>query len=740
MIRRPSTAPVSAVPSLARDSGRALAGSVVSNVSNVVVVIALARFLGGEAVGQYTVAFALRAILILVCGLGMRASMTRFVAAYSARGDYGGVRGAVSLGLWVPLGVSSLVAGVWFASAGPLATTVFEDPALVAPMRLFALSLPFAVLLDNALAATQGFLTMRAYTWIGQILEPGWRLIVTVVLLATGGDVATASVAVPVASVVAASAAVVALGRLLAGHPPARSHRPWRELASFSALSWVASMATQGLLWADILILGVLVSTAEVGDYQVAARVVLIATFAITPLTASMAGRIAYLWEHGDAAGVTERYVAIVLWCSRLSFPVLAGVMAVPAVVLGIFGEEFTTGTSVVLILAVGAVAEAIGAPSSVLLNQIGRNRLNMTFNLGALALNIALNLLLVPRMGIDGAAVAWAVTFVAGGTVRIIAVRRIATSRWPWGRQLFVAGASALVALLAARLVTDRLPEAAVARFLVAALVIAVCYAVGVWRWGLDRAERDQAVRAVTLRMPGLRRGVNRWRLRGSRTSDQDLHLPSLISPFRGDVLARMELFRTAREHAQLRDRDFSAFVDLLRGGAYGAWFEEILVGRRGVGGSTEESRQRTFVSIVESSLQVLDRFERSGAASFDPVTVTRVAAGTAVEGWTLGEDRWVLLDGGHRVALMLLDGETTLPGSAYVEVDGVPPNNTAVLLRAGRLEPAATIGFLATGLVERPGEVRSWEDLLARVSPADREQLERWPDAALLDSARAG
>lgn len=728
---RPVSAP--AGPSQAQDSRWALTGSIISNISNVLIVILLARFLGGEAVGEYTVAFAFRAILVLVCGLGMRAAMTRFVAAYIARGDAAVVRGSILLGLSAPLALSTLVAVVWFLAAGTLADTVFDDSDLTVPMQLFAVSLPFAVLLDSALAATQGFLTMRPYTLIGQILDPGLRILMTAGFLIAGGGVVAVSVALPVASGVAAVLAVVALKRLTDTQPSGSVVLPWRELANFASLSWVASMATQGLLWADILVLGILVSSVDVGVYQVAVRVVLIATFCITPLTASMAARVAWHWEHGDREGVSDRYLSVVLWCSRLSFPILAGVIAVPEAVLGVFGGEFIDGRTVVLIMAVGAIAEAVGAPSSVLLNQIGRNRLNMTFNVAALVLNVGLNILLVPIMGIEGAAVAWGVTLLLGGAVRIVAVHRVATARWPFNRELLAAAAAAVAALVVARATVEVLPLPDIAELFVAGFLITLVYLAVVWKFGLTRVERDQAVRALTLRVPGLRWALNRWRLRGSRSGDDDLDIATLVSPFRSDILARMELFRLAREFPELRADDFESFLDRAYEGAYGDWFEEILVRRNGVGGASAASQRSIFRAIVSASLQLLDRYDALGPDSFGPVTVTRVKAGTDLGGWSLGRDRYVLLDGGHRVSLSMLGGREVLPSAAYVVLEGVlPPNNTARMIEAGRLSPQDAVSFLALGLVqpEDRDKVRTWEDLLALVDPADRESMSQWSE----------
>ncbi len=675
-------------------------GAVVSNVANVLVILVIARWLGGEAVGQYTIAFAMRALLLLVCSLGMRTAMTRFVAAHLARAEHDAVRGSVLGGTAAPLGLAVAVAGAWFVLAGPLAADVFGDPALEVPLQLFALSLPFFVLQEVALAATQGFMTMRPYVWVGQVLEPGGRLALTLGVLVGGGGIVGVSWALLLAGVAGGVAASVALAHMLAAVPGSGARTPWRDLTSFGALSWLASMATQGVLWADIVILGVLVTSAEVGAYQVAARVVLIGMFVITPLTASMAPRIAHHWARGDAAAVTERYRAIVLWSARLSMPVLTGLVAAREPVLAIFGPGFDWAAPVVAILAVGAFAESFGAPSSVLLNQIERTGVNVVINVSALVGNLALNLLLIPRWGIEGAAVAWAVTLAAAAAVRVVCLHRFGVAPWPGDRQLGGAVAGALAGGVAAWLVGTVAPDAVLPAVGLAALVTVVVDVAVVVAVGLSRSERQALSRVVARYLPELRRWRARRRLRGAVVGTVPLPIDAVIGPYRGDVLARAELFRCARERADLRREDPAAFVALMRAGPYGGWFEHVVVGRGHVADTSPAALDRTFRAIVEEVLELFGRHQRHRHAALDPVTVTWLPAGTELEGWSVAEDRPVLLDGGHRVALMLVQGRGTLGPGDYVVVPfdpaHPPPNNTRTLLEAGVLAPDVVLDLV--------------------------------------------
>ena len=158
---------------------------------------------------------------------------------------------------------------------------------------------------------------------------------------------------------------------------------------------------------------------------------------------------IAHHWETQQLDRVTETYGDVVRWTWRLSLAPLALVFAAPAAVLAVFGPGFNEGVVVVLILASGALIESLAAPSAVVLNQTGHNRLNMGINVSALLGNIALNLALIPAFGIAGAAAAWMLTLLVPGLVRIAVVRRLVTQQWPVRRPHLVSAGAALVSVL---------------------------------------------------------------------------------------------------------------------------------------------------------------------------------------------------------------------------------------------------------------------------------------------------
>jgi len=442
---------------MARGGGLNLLGALCSQGALFLVMLLLARELGTAEVGRYAQCYALLALLGLLSLSGFRAGLTRFVAVHLADDDPASIRGTVRLGLAIS-GLGAVVIAVGLAVGAPALASLLNDPGLTGGLRLVALALPAAVICEAALAATRGWRTQRPFTLVGQLYEPGARLLLTGAALLFGLGVTGALWAVVVAAWTAALLALGALVRLMrsvAPSPPA--YRP-RQLFSFSTVSWASSLASTGLIWIDTLLLGAFAND-DIGVYTVATRLVTVAIFVLAPINAAFGPYIAYLYHQDALPEVRRVYKAATGWVVRLSLPAFVALLVFPSALLPLFGPGFAEGATVTVVLAVGQLVNAATGPCGTLLNMSGRVSLNMFDNIGALVLNIGLNLWLIPAHGIVGAAIAWSASLIAVNLARVAQVWWLvrAVPLTPGLVKGLAAGALSLAAAIAVRsLVAD--------------------------------------------------------------------------------------------------------------------------------------------------------------------------------------------------------------------------------------------------------------------------------------------
>jgi O-antigen/teichoic acid export membrane protein len=494
------------IAGMARGGALNVGAAIVNQLCLFLITVVMARVLGRAAVGLYAQAFAFLTLLGLLSLSGFRAGLTRFVAVHLADDDAGAVRGALRLGVGITAAASVALGLALFLLAPFLARHVFNEAALAMPLRFAGATLPAAAVTDAVLSATQGFHTMKPYAFIGLIGEPAGRLALSAIAMATGAGLRGVMVALLISNWCAVAAAFVSLRALVVGRVPRRDgparYLP-RQLVGFSAISWMAALASTGLIWADTLLLGAYKGSAAVGVYQVATRVVLLASFVMLPVNAAFAPRIAALYRRGRTDALQRSYAAATGWILRLSLPAFAVCVVFPRELLAIFGHRFVVGASVTIILAGGKLVDSATGPCGLMLNMSGRPGLSLVDNVIALALNIGLNIWLIPRHGIVGSAWAWAVSLAVVNIARVVQVRRV-LGMFPFG----IGEARALVAALlaAAMALSVRLWTSGFTALAVGGATLGVVYLALVLAFGVtdeDRAVFDALRRRDTLVAP---------------------------------------------------------------------------------------------------------------------------------------------------------------------------------------------------------------------------------------------
>ncbi len=486
---------------MARGGGLNLFGAVCSQAAQLGVTLLVGRALGQASLGRYAQAFAFLSLLGLLSLSGFRSGLTRFVAVHLAERKMGALRGTMRLGIAVStVGASLLGVGLWFA-APLLAQHVFHDPALLMPLRFVAITLPAATYTDAALAATQGFRTQKPFALIGLIFQPLAQGVLTAALVAAGLGLRGAMLALVITEATSALLAAIALRRLV-GRPQVRPSYDVRRLFGFSMVTWVASLATTGLVWADTIMLGALRTAKEVGQYNVATRLVMLAVFVAPPITASFGPHIADLHHRGRTEALRRVYGVATSWIVRLSLPAFVLLLAFPRELLELFGKGFAVGAMVTVILAGGKLIDAATGPCGLMLNMSGRPQISMLNNVCVLIINVALNLALIPRYGIVGSAVAWAVSLALVNLARVLQVW-ISMHMLPFDIGVLKGLTAGSAALAAALLVRNLSPLQGPLVLVAGVPAVVGCYAALVIAQGIT--DEDRLILKPLLRKFGL-------------------------------------------------------------------------------------------------------------------------------------------------------------------------------------------------------------------------------------------
>ena len=437
---------------LARGSGLNMVGWASSKALTFIMTVVLIAFLGKVGMGRYTQAFALLTVAELVALLPFGSGLTRMVAVN--QDDAEAVRGTIRGGVAATALVAAALASLLHLAAGWMADSVLHDSGLVGPLRLVAFALVPLTVADALLFATMGLQRMRPYALVKLLAEPLVRLVAVTGLVAVGMGVTGALVGVLASSSVQAALAWLALRRLAGRWYLGPARHELRPLWLFSLPAGLGGFMSVGLVWADSLVIGVFRSSGDVGVYQVATRIVMLATFVLPAVSMAFAPRVAALTHRGDERNLQKAYAAVTTWTLRLSVPAFIVLAVFATDVLRTFGPAFAAASGATLVLLIGALFNVMTGPGLQMLTMSGHPVWGAVNNGLGLVLNIALNVALVPTFGIVGAAWAWTASLLLMNLARVVQVRLL-LGMWPFhGSQrgvVLAALVSGIVAVLVA-------------------------------------------------------------------------------------------------------------------------------------------------------------------------------------------------------------------------------------------------------------------------------------------------
>ncbi|WP_185681075.1 lipopolysaccharide biosynthesis protein [Parvibaculum sedimenti] len=399
-----------------------IAGAAIALLSQVL----LARWMGAFEYGIFAYVWVWVIILGILAPMGFGTSTLRFVPDYRVNGKWRRLAGILDASWRIVL-----VLGLAFMAAGLLAVLAFRDelqPYYVLPLVLAMLCVPGFALGDTL----EG--TARAFGWVGlaylptYIIRPlGIVLVGGIVYLVTGELSGVAAVA----GALAATLATLTGQRLLLSRRIATAIP--RAKPIHHTKYWIAAsmpmVLSEGLylvlLNTDIVLLGYFVNPQEVGIYFAATRIVNLIVFIYFAVAARAVPKFAELHAMNDRAGLQAFVHNIIQWIFWPTLAAAAIILLGGRFALGLFGQDFSAGFPLLAILMLGFVARASTGPIEYLLNMTGHQNVTSIVYGGAAALNIALNLILVPRFGLMGAASATAIALASASLCLFLIVRR---------------------------------------------------------------------------------------------------------------------------------------------------------------------------------------------------------------------------------------------------------------------------------------------------------------------------
>jgi len=400
---------------VARGGILVFAGLFVSHIFTFSRRLIIVRYLSESDYGLFSLGMAIFMFAYAICALGLDDGAQRYIAYYRGKKDEARTKGAVySSGVIASVSVV-VITLVLIASARPIASLV-DKPDLSWVLLMFAFLLPATRFINLVSAYFQGFEMTSAKAVFSDIGVSVLTLMAVIVAASLNGGL------FGILSAFLAGYFLVVMGLacyLVKRFPLTGSKSPRRSITSqmlrFSVPLAFAAIAGELMTYIDSIMLGYFEPARQVGIYNAAVPI-----YRILPIFLMSAGFIfapvaaRFIAEHKNRE-LEHLYVSVMFLA--LLYP--AGMISL------FFGSRYSGAAVPLQILAAGELIQIIVGPNTRAMIAYGKTKLLMVDTFVIAGVNVALNLLLIPRYGINGAAIATSSAMIAMNVTVLVQLYR---------------------------------------------------------------------------------------------------------------------------------------------------------------------------------------------------------------------------------------------------------------------------------------------------------------------------
>ncbi|MFB3902807.1 MAG: oligosaccharide flippase family protein [Acidobacteriota bacterium] len=391
-----------------------LTGTMLGQAVGYIYTVFAANLAGPLSFGYYSLALSAVALLVGALNLGLNRTVVRFVAIYHSAQNREKLKGTI----WF-VGSFLLSLGVLFGvaasyAAEPIAQFYFGTGSMRNLVTFCAWIIPICMMMNFGFDVLRGIGCAEYRTYFENILQKVLRL--PILFAGFGPDALTTLIGAELASYGAALVLTMKqihrrFGSVLS---QAGASIPAKDILSFSLPLVPASILTAFGGQSEVLILGWLGFVLEAGALSIAVRSTSFGSVILAAFNSNLAPLISQLSEERRVDELRAVFRRTTIWQLRMILGWSGLLIVLSTDLLSLFGPAYPACTNALVILSLKQVADTILGPVGLVITMSGFAGLSLLNNLLYFVLSIVLDVVLIPPLGVTGAAISILVTTVA--------------------------------------------------------------------------------------------------------------------------------------------------------------------------------------------------------------------------------------------------------------------------------------------------------------------------------------
>ena len=414
------------VRGIAKGAGVVLFGTIFSRILGYVIRAVIARVYGQDIYGYVNTSLALFTGLTALGLFGIPYSLPRQISFFTSKEEWQKVGSNIGVA-YLFTGVVGIVFALILTLVSPLlASNVFHDPDLLPFLIYFAWVIPFFLVLRVSCTVFQGLKHMTLYVLFREVIRQAFILAGVILLITMGIASRHLGSAYTAAYALTTIFSLYFIWQFTRKYPLqlSVSTATFTELFQFSWPLMFFSIIMLLLHKVDTIMVGYFLNQRLVGIYNAGVPIGELLSTVYLSFIPIMIPVMTDYYAQEDYTSFREIFHISTKWIYVFTLPLYILILLYPGFFITVFfGSEYLEAINILRIISTGVFFSSIVGPTGNILVVIGKPRIVLFDAVTAFVVNISLNILLIPRIGLIGAAVATAVSIIVHNILTIVQI-----------------------------------------------------------------------------------------------------------------------------------------------------------------------------------------------------------------------------------------------------------------------------------------------------------------------------
>jgi len=389
-------------------------GLLIAFVSRIIVI----RYISPAEFGLLSLSLTIFTMVSIFTSLGLPNGLTRQASYFIGKNEYEKTVAIFKAGLVLAI-ISSLIADVGLFALSNSLSKFFKMPDLSWILKILLLALPMVIVSKIILSIFQVYEKVNIKVIFNDLMPNTLRILLVVVVVILSLSFYWIVVAYSLAFIISGIIFLIYFFREVSLETSENIYKYIKILILFSLPLLFQSTLGMIMNWTDTLMIGYFLTPSDVGLYSGVLPLAKLMINFLVAMNFIYFPLISQLYAKNQINEMGKIYAIITKWLMSASLPIFLVLFFFPNAVLRLlYGNAYVPAAYALQVLALGFFTHITFGPNGMTLIATGDVRYLTVASSIASIVNFVLNLILIPLFGINGAAIASALTYV---TVNIL-------------------------------------------------------------------------------------------------------------------------------------------------------------------------------------------------------------------------------------------------------------------------------------------------------------------------------